>query len=305
MVTIWRILTDSKWRSGYRRILNAQGYTVRATEEILQRMTMYVIRLKDSPFAIGLKRTNDLQQFKDKLDEIFNVKWKGYIQSNYADMYGHFMAYLGNIEVLEATHGEFYNEEEKSRLIKGEKGEATELTNYEQNYIRDGKLKALMNPYLLYSIKRRIDNGTMTITEASRFCYSYYMKFLPDMNTNDYSALIKEIWFSDASIKSGSCAKRLSITFPDGSVEKTKGVEAIKQTVKFYGADSAYAKKLKIAGHILLAKRGIHNEERSKYEDLNEHYIVFKQGKFKDVYNVINALNCMLGKKLKIEIVSN
>ncbi|MCH4183590.1 MAG: hypothetical protein LKF48_10590 [Prevotella sp.] len=52
MVTLWKILTDGKWCLGYRKVLNTKGYSVKGDEDVINRMMMHVLRLKDSPFAI-------------------------------------------------------------------------------------------------------------------------------------------------------------------------------------------------------------------------------------------------------------
>lgn len=305
MITIWEILYNGSWRSGYRRILNAKGLSAKEVEKILYQMGVYINRLRLT-FAPELERINDLQQFKDKIDEIFTIKWKNYVKDSYIGMYEHFVAYLNIIDTLEAIHGDFFSNKGKERLINGEKIEAEELGRYEVPYIEDDKLKVLMNPFLLYSIKRRMDSKNMSLTEASSFCYSYYMHFLPEMKTKDYSKLLKQIWNYGGRAKSGSKSKRFTITFKDGKQEKLQGVEALKRIIDYFGIKQVFNRKLQVAGHPLLIKKGLYvsPDEDARYEDYDNVFKVFNQSKFKDLYNIINTMNHLFGNKLKVEITN-
>jgi hypothetical protein len=301
MISLWEILCENPWRGGYRRILLAKGYKTKEIADIFERFSIIINWLKNPAYK-RLQEIDSKEEFKIDLKKIFD----GFKEGQYKDMLEHFLGYIDIIDTLEAIHGEFYTVEEREKICKTIDPSAKELTHYETDFLEDGKLTALMYPPLLYLIGLKIRRKEIKMSQAKMICYLYYKDLLPAMTSNDASKLVDKIWDANGRIIIGSKNKRLVITFPDGTQTVTKGMDAVREAIKFYGPDAIFKRKvttgIKGKGNLLiLVAKNMVIPQQDKYVDYDNKYLILKTvGDYRNLLKLLNFIN--LPGKLHIDL---
>ena len=231
---------------------------------------------------------------------MFNNTWKNHFK--YPEIQKHFYFYLDFLDSIQALHGDFFNEEEKKRLI-GTKQDfpLKKLTKYENDFIINGKLVALMNPHLLYYLKGYVEDRNYSSIQAAKICQNFYGDLLPNMDLSDYTKLINYLWPNKKSARKGKIQKKLKIIYPDGSSEILPQREGFIKYIGFYGFKEVLKKNLKIKGEQLLLTRI--GELEQNYQKVDDGMYIYIRGGQKERTGVMKVINAMMGRKLKFDFV--
>ena len=176
------------------------------------------------------------------------------------------------------------------------------LTFYEKDYLKEGKLVALMNPQLLFILKDYIEKEKFSPKRAVLICETFYRGLLPDMEPNDYYDLIKYLWSNTHEVKKGGKHKQMKIEYPDGNVSISNFYDGIKQFILFYGTENVRGKKFGIRGNDFIVKSVPIGKEKI-YEKIDDNAYFCSTGDIKDRLNILRAINKSLGERLKIDVV--
>lgn len=189
-MNIWEAYCKPGYYNVYFDILVIKGLKREDVEALKHQYTVYIQRLKNCRFASDLKKCITPESFKEKLNEIFTIKWKDNLK--FVEMPKLFEDYLTFLETIQALYGDFISPEEKRRLIDPAMDlPITDLTSYELENIKDGKLVVLMNPMLLSFLKEFIEVDKLTPAKATSVCRTFYGDLLPDMEPEDYVSLLE------------------------------------------------------------------------------------------------------------------
>ena len=298
-MNIWEAYCNHGFYNIYFDLLVAKGMEKESAENLKALYFAYLQRIKGTVFAQELQAIDDPDVFLEKLHDIFEVKWKDNLK--YKGLPPHFYRYMKFLESMEALHNKFFNEAERERIeIMASKG-VSALTEYEREYMKGGKLVALMTPGLLKILHELIVEENLAPKKATLVCRNFYGNLL-DMSPKEYAALINDLWHPSRKIKKGGKHNKIMIAYPDGEVESLTTLDALKKIVLFYGFEEVRSKKLLIRGTPLLAKYIAMGQE-SVYEKIDESMFILNIGNTKDRMNVARTINIMFGKKLQIDLV--
>lgn len=300
-MNIWDAYCKPAYYNIYFDLLVFKGMSRRESESLKSHYVIYLKRIKDTIFSRELKNCSTVKDFRDKLVNIFEDKWKNHIQ--YKEMPSHYYAYLTFLESIEALHDDFINDEEKERLVGKEPDiPIKELTSYELNYLCDGKLVALMNPQLLRYLKLFIEKEGIQPSKAATICQTFYGDLLPQMGYEDYAKCIEYLWDSSHRVKKGGKKNKIKIVFPDKTEKTLSMTDALVEIIKFYGIEEVRSKKILIRDNDLLL-RSVTKDKEKIYERVDDNFYLNRNGNYKDFLNVANRINISFDKRLKIELV--
>lgn len=300
-MNIWDAYCKPAYYNIYFDLLVFKGMSRKDSEFLKDQYTTYLQRIKSTIFSRELKNCCNVEDFKSKLVDIFENKWKNHIQ--YKEMPDHYYAFLTFLESIEALHDDFINEEEKKRLVGKEPDiPIKELTSYELNYLCDGKLVALMNPQLLRYLKLFIEKEGVKPSKAATICQTFYGDLLPQMGYEDYAKCIEYLWDSSHRVKKGGKKNKIKIVFPDNTEETLPMTDALIKIIKFYGVEEVRSKKIQIRNNDLIL-RSVTKDKEKIYEHVDENFYLYLNGDLKDRLNVVNRINLSFNKQLKIELV--
>lgn len=297
-MNIWEAYCNHGYYNIYFNLLVAKGMKKESAENLKEQYFAYLQRIKTTKFAKDLKAINSREEFLNKLHDIFEVKWKDHINEKYKEIIPHFYNYLKFLDSMQALHGDFLCKEEKTRLINITIEDS--LTEYETEYLVDGKLVALMNPSLLYTLREYIVERNISPSKVTIACKNFYGTTL-DMSSEDYLRLINDLWTPSRRIKKGRGRNKIRISYHDGSNELYTTLEALKQIVLFYGFDEVSKTKLKIRDEYAVTKYVGYGKE-NVYEEMGDGIYINKLGNAKDRMNLARAINKIMGCKLNIEL---
>lgn len=300
-MNIWEAYCKPAYYNVYFDVLVAKGMSREGAERLKYQFGVYIQRLKGGCFAAELKKCNTPESFRRTLSEIFSVRWKDHLK--FTEMPRVFEDYLFFLDSMQALHNDYISQEEKQRLIDPYMDYPIEkLTAYEEMYMKEGKLVALMNPMLLSILKEFIEKERLAPTRASSVCQTFYGELLPEMDSEDYATLIESTWNVSRVVKKGGKHRQFKITFPTGEEEQLPTTETMKRVVKFYGFDACLNLKIQVRNTPFLVKRLPYGQE-NVYEEIEEGQYINILGNTKDRQKAVAAINVLLGKKLKIELV--
>lgn len=298
---IWEAYCKPAYYNVYFDVLEAKGMNRQEVETLKYQFNVYIQRIKGCKFASELKKCTNPQDFRDKLTEIFTVKWKDNLK--FTMMPQLFDDYLFFLDSMQALHNDYISAEEKCRLINPYIDYPIEkLTVYEEKYMKEGKLVALMNPMLLSVLKEFIEKERLSPHKASSVCHTFYGDLLPHMDTEDYANLLASTWHTTRVVKKGGKHRQFKITFPMGEFSQLSTTEAMKRVVNYYGFDACMHLKILVRNTPFLVKRIPYGQERN-YEEIEDGKFINILGNTKDRQKALAAINVLLGKKLKIELV--
>lgn len=299
-MNIWKSYCTPAFYNIYFDILVYKGMRREDAENLKGHYLAYLQRIKATRFAQDLKAIDKSEHFLEKLHEIFEIKWKDKLK--YKEMPLHFYKYLKFLESMQAVHNNYFNEEEKKR-IKGmaDSLHAEELTEYETEYIVNGKLVALMNPGLLYILREYIGEGKVAPKKTALACSNYYGDLI-DMTASDYAELINHLWWPTRKVKKGGKHNKIKITFPDGEEKELTTLCALTEIVNFYGFNAVLDKNLQIRKEKFLVKYVNVGKEKI-YDSFGERMYINNQGDSKDRIHMARTINIMFGEKLQIELI--
>ncbi len=298
-MNIWEAYCTSAYYNIYFDLLVAKGMKREQAENVKQLYNAYLQRIKGTRFAQDLKAINNKNIFLAKLHEIFEIKWKNNIK--YKEIADYFYDYLRFLDTMQALHKCYINNEEKARIKAMAEKEAETLSEYETEYMKDGKLVALMNPGLLTILHELIIENKLAPSKATLACKNYYGDLL-DMSVADYKRLIDKLWTSSRIIKKRGVRSKIRVTYPDKREEAYSTLDALKNIVLFYGFDEVCKKRIPIRGEYLLCKYVTMGKEKI-YESFGEKMFINNQGGSKDRMNAARTINRMFGEKLQIELI--
>ena len=298
-MNIWEAYCKPSFYNIYFGTLVAKGMSRESAENLKRQYCTYLQRIKGTRFAKELKLCTTQDELKEKLHEIFYDKWRDNMK--YKEMPFHYEAYLGFLDSMQALHNDFISESDKQRLIDPDPEIPIKcLTSYELDYLKDGKLVALMNPQLLSILKEYIEEERLVPRKAMLICETFYGNLLPDMELEDYSALINYLWNASHKVKNVSRRSHFKIIYPDGTEQITSTTDGMKRVILFYGIEEVRSKKFSIRNEDFIVKN-IPVGKEAKYEIIEGTAGVCITGDSKDRMNVLRAINISLGNKLKIE----
>lgn len=296
-MNIWEAYCTPAYYNIYIDLLVAKGMKRESAENIKVLYTGCLQRIKESCFAKELKAINDKKAFQLKLQDIFEVKWKEHFK--HKEMFQHFYEYLKFLDSIQCLHNDFINDTEKKRLTNFKV--TVSLTNYELEYMIDGKLVALMNPTLLAMLYELIIEKKLKPTIAALTCYNFYNGLI-DMSAKEYATLINNLWHPSRRIRKGGKRNQIKIIYPDNTSECLTTLDALKKIVLYYGFDNVLNKHLPMREEQLITKyAGIGKEKM--YEQIEEGKYILNIGNTMDRLRIANTINVMFGKKLNIELV--
>lgn len=302
-MTIWDAYCDAGWRAGFHRLLCAKGMPAKEAGEIMYMFSEYVSRIKGTIFSSELAQINDRKEFAQKLDDIFQNKWKNHMKDSYRVIPAYFKDYLSYLDGAQAVHGIFFNDEEKERFdIENPDFPQKELTKYETDFMKDGKLVSLQNPALLSMLRYVLQKGDVSLTAIPRYCKNYYLQTIPSMKVSDFKPLIADIWDTAKVARRGKRDNKFEITYPDGVVEIMPTRDALKTVILYYGFQEVKLKRLKIRGNDLVVSMCPYGKEKN-YEEIPGIGFFNVDGDVTDRRNMLNTINSIFGRKLKITLV--
>ena len=243
-MNIWEAYCNHGFYNIYFDLLVAKGMEKESAENLKALYFAYLQRIKGTVFAQELQAIDDPDVFLEKLHDIFEVKWKDNLK--YKELPPHFYRYMKFLESMEALHNKFFNEAEKVRIEAMATKGVCALTEYEREYMRSGKLVALMNPGLLKILHKLIVQEKLAPKKAALICRNFYGNLL-DMSPDEYAKLINDLWYPTRQIKKGGRHNMMRISYPDGVTEKNTTLEALKKIASFYGFDEVLKKKLQMS----------------------------------------------------------
>lgn len=300
-MNIWEAYCNPAYYNVYFDTLVAKGISRKHVITLKEQYQIYLRRIKDTIFAGQLEQCSTPDTFREKLHEIFYVKWCGKVK--YEEMPYHFEAYLSFLDSMQALHNDFINESEKKRLIDPNPEIPINcLTSYEMDYLKDGKLLALMNPQLLSILKEYIEEEKLDTKLAMLICEKFYGDLLPKMELEDYLSLINNLWNSSRNVKKGGKHQKFKIVFPDGHEEILSTTDGMKRVILFYGINEVKNRKAIVRGEPFIVTYIPVGKEK-QYEEMLPNTFVCITGNTIDRLKVLKSINIGLGNKLKIEIV--
>ena len=301
IMNIWEAYCNPAFYNIYFDILVAKGVKRENAERLKTQYTNYIQRIKGTRYAAELKQCSDKQQFLNIIHLLFDEKWKNHLR--YIEMPAHYDNYMLFLDSMQALHDDFINDAEKQRLISRDPEiPVPNLTHYELDFLKDGKLVALMNPQLLYLLKQRIEGDGLKPSKASLLCETFYGDLLPQMSIPDYSQLLETLWNPSHKVKKGGKHKQFRIKTPDGIETICTTTNGLKYLIAFYGESAVARCKLKIRNNDFIINRLPAGKEKS-YEKISETTFMCLEGNTTDRLRLFNAINMMLGKKLTIELI--
>ena len=300
-MNIWEAYCKPAFYNIYFDTLVAKGMSRESAENLKRQYCTYLQRIKGTRFAKELKLCSTQEEFKEKLHEIFYDKWCDKVK--YKEMPYHYEAYLSFLDSMQALHNDFINESEKKRLIDPNPEIPINcLTSYEMDYLKDGKLVALMNPQLLSFLKEYIEEEKLKLKRAMLICETFYGDLLPKMELKDYRSLIDNLWNSSRNVKKGGKHQKFKIVFPDGHEEILSTTDGMKRVILFYGINEVKNRKAIVRGEPFIVTYIPIGKEK-QYEEMLPNTFVCITGNTIDRLKVLKSINIGLGNKLKIEIV--
>lgn len=299
-MNIWEAYCKPEYYNIYFAVLKAKGIKAEEVETIKAHYTAYIQRLKNTRFASDLKKITTREEFLDKLNEIFHIKWVNKVM--YQEMPHHYERYLYFLDTIQALHNDFFNDNEKRRLINPNFDiPIQKLTSYETEYLVDGKLVALANPQLIYILREYIDSTGIKPDRLTLVCKDFYEGHFPDMGSEDYLKLLNMLWSPSRQVRRGGCRNKIQIIFPDGCVEQFAIIEAALQVVNFYGFDEIFQIKPQMRDAPFLVKHIPYGQEKN-YREINSAQYIRISGNYKDFLNILRYINIHFGRKLKIDL---
>ena len=295
-MNIWEAYCNHGFYNIYFDLLVAKGMEKESAENLKALYFAYLQRIKGTVFAQELQAIDDPDVFLEKLHDIFEVKWKDNLK--YKELPPHFYRYMKFLESMEALHNKYFNEVERERIEAKATNGVRALTEYEREYMRSGKLVALMNPGLLKILHKLIVEERMAPNRTALVCRKFYGNLL-DMSPAEYAALIDNLWSPARRVRMGGRRNKFCITYPNGEAETLATMDALKKIVLFYGFEDVRKKRLLIRETALLAKYVPVGQE-SVYEKIGESMYILNIGNTKDRMNVARTINKMMGGELKI-----
>ena len=300
-MNIWDAYCKHAYYNIYFDTLVAKGLSRERAEKLKEQYCKYLLRIKECRFGRELKSITDIDAFRTKLKEMFEVNWKDNLK--FEDMPAHYYAYLTFLDSMQALHNDFVNDSERARLIDDDPDiPIAHLTSYETDYMVNGKLVALMNPQLLFILKEYIEEEKVNDVKASRICQIFYGDLLPEMKMKDFKELLKYLWDKGRKVKKGGKHNQISIRFPDNRTETLGTLDSLKEIVKFYGPENVRSLKSKIRGEDFIVKYVPMGKEKI-YDKVDELYSINILGATKDRMNIARLINIHFGNKLEIKLV--
>ena len=301
IMNIWEAYQKPAYYNIYFDLLVAKGMKREKAENLKQHFTTYLYRIKETIFARQLKECEDPQSFKAKLHEIFYDKWSGKLK--YEEMPDHYEAYLSFLDSMQALYNDFINNLERTRLISSNPEiPVKELSHYETEYLKDGKLVALMNPQLIFILKDYIENEQIRPARVAMLCSRFYGDLLPQMKAEDFVPLIKTLWNEGRKIKKGGKRNQLKITFPNGEEKTLTFFEAAKVIVLYYGVEEIKKRKFEMRGQSFIVNYIPMGKEKF-YKEIDYKVYMYAIGDAKGYMNLLRFINVINGKKLQLEMV--
>ena len=301
-MNIWEAYCTAKYYNYYFLIQGRKYNDINKANDLKGQYQALLQRFKESPFAAELKEINESSLFLQKLKLIFEDKWSGYLK--YTEMPSHFYNYLSFLDSVQAIYGDYISPDwSKSLLNFRNEINDKKLSLYEKNYMIDGKLFALMNPYLLYILKKQIEEYKSKLAVCANICKDFYGDLIPSMTLKDYKELINLIWKENRHLQGNRRRDRIKITFPTGEEQLLYGFDALKAIVDYYSFEKVFKRKILVRDFPLLITQSLKPDE-SRYKNLDGNHYINYTGNMKDHLKTAHRINIDLGGELKIDQVT-
>ena len=299
-MNIWEAYCKPELYNIYFVFLKAKGFKTEEIQTLKTQYVAYIQRMKSTRFASDLKKIVSREEFLLKLKEIFYEKWSGKLQ--YKKMPYHYERYMDFLDTMQVLYNDYINDEEKQRLINPNFDiPIVELTKYEKEYLVDGKLVALTNPQLVHILKEYIETIGMSPGRLTLVCREFYDGLLPNMEPDDYQALLEMLWSPARKVRRGGGRSKIQITFPDGRVEQYSFFNAAQQVISIYGFEETYKLKPQMRGEPFLTRSMPYGKEKM-YRELDSGQYMRIDGNYKDYLNILRLINIHFGRKLKVDL---
>lgn len=297
-MNIWEAYCTPAYYNIYFDLLVAKGMKREEAENVKQLYNAYLQRIKETRFAQDLKAINNKNIFLAKLHEIFEIKWRNNIK--YKEVAVYFYNYLKFIDSMQALHNCYINDDEERRIRLMAEDGIEEFTEYETEYLANGKLVAIMNPGLIALLREYIEVEKLSPSKTTIVCKNFYNGLI-DMSAADYKRLIDELWAPSRRVKKGGKHNKIRLTYPNGESVLHTTLDALKNIVLFYGFDEVCKKRLQTRGENFLCKYVTIGKEKI-YEPIEEGMYINNQGNTTDRLKLARTVNVMFGSKLNIEL---
>lgn len=300
-MNIWNAFCESKYYNLYFNILVKKFGDAAKVAKLKYQYQNYLTRIKDAPFLVNnLKSSNSPEEFEKVLSDIFDVKWANHIQ--YKEIPFHFKSFLSFLDSIQAIHNDYINDDEKDRLLQTDRPIIEgHLSKYELEYLKEGKLIALMNPKLLHILKHDIETRGLRPASAGMICKDFYGDLIPLMTAEDYIQLVKNLWTRSRKVQGNKRNSAIKIEFPTGDIKILSTQLALREVVLYYSIDKVLRFNLMLRGRPLLLRQQPFGD-KDKYNELESGKYINITGNITDVINITRAINQLLGGKLQINL---
>lgn len=299
-MTIWGAYNNSDWLNGFKLVLKAEGLSTTLANRYMLQFTHYVNRINSGTYWNRVVSLTSYEDMARQIDLIFNVEWKDQRDPKYQHVPGLMIKYLTYLDTAQAFYNEYFTDEFKMRL-ENPVSKLTELSEYELNYIKDGKLTILINPNLIVLLRKYIDDGSIKVKNASMLCKMFYGELLPEMTESDYQALIEQKWKSHGAKRAQGRRDLFKLTYKDGHVEEMGQKDCLVYLVETIGPEAIMKKRLQHNGEDIIAKRSPIGQE-SLFSQLNSGFYLNLKGNSKAKLKTANLLSMMFNLGIKITL---
>lgn len=292
----WDIYKETRARSIYQELLLSEGMSPAQARGVMQKFNYLISRLTEYVEAEGLYVCGK-DDFLGELRKVVEERLKRRLIEKYVPTIDHLFKFFEYIPIYEAITGEYVNDDERNRIENAElEFPATSLTDAEGEYVREGKLTALVNAPLIAILRKKMQEATGA-TEARAVCRLYYRFVLPAMKAGDFRVLLEKYWTLDKKVRMAK-DRQFVITMPDGTELVQSTFDGLKTAICFYGEKEVMKLDLLMRDHPLVTNRLLQSD---MYVDIGNGYFVNKKGSYKDRLKALRMLNYRMGNKLKIE----
>lgn len=299
-MNIWKAYCTAKYYNYFFCILARKLNNTNKAYELKKQYQTYLTRIRGTILDKDLAKITNPNEFRIKLNDIFENKWTGHFQYN--EMPAIYYSYLDFLECIEIIYEEYINDDWRERVKQAQKLlNNQELSKYETDYIINGKLIALMNPYILFSLKRDIQN--FNLQSCADICKDYYGDLIPSMTTADYLELIQLIWRPNRNLQGNRRRDRIKITYPSGEEQLLNGFDAVKAIIDYYSFERVLSRKILVRKFPLLIIQSL-EPDKNRYKHLDGNRYINYTGNMTDHLKTANRINTDLGRELKIEKVA-
>lgn len=281
---------DLSIRSGMKRYLLAEGKKISEIDNLYRQFSTYLSRLKGITYYDTLLYCNDESEFRNKLNYLFDILWKGHME--YHEVPKYFIRYLHFLHSACALNPELKIDgieiPEDATCVP-----ETDFTDYAKPYLKNGKLMIIANPLLIKQLLPYRHNWPASKDEAINEAKKFYHSLLPKMNEEDWSQRIEELLQPKKTRKAKATARNVAFMFNDGSKRIMTGWDAMEFVVKDIGIQKCLTLNVSHKGDRLVIRMNQPNHT-SSYKSLGNGLWLNTKGNTSDKVRTLRLVASVL-----------